>query len=54
MSQGEFSNDNPWAWSDKTISDLMKELQTVRDLVKKYPNNMMLGKKIREWAHRDD
>ena len=54
MSQVPQDNDSPWAWTDKTINSLMKELQTVRDLVRKYPNNMELGKKIREWSMKDE
>ena len=54
MSQGpEFDSRSPWAWSDKTIVGLMKELEKIRDMVKKYPNNMELGKKIREWYYED-
>ena len=50
MSQGdEFDKNSPWAWSDKTIVSLMKELDKVKALVDKYPNNMELGKKVRQW-----
>ena len=51
MSQGEFDKDSPWAWSDKTIVGLMNKLQEVKDMIQKYPNNMELGKKMREWFH---
>ena len=53
MSQIDFDSNNPWAWTDKTIHQLMQELEKIREMVKKYPNNMELGKKIREWANAD-
>ena len=49
MSQGDFKKGSPWSWSDQTIVGLMKELDYVRELIEKYPNNMELGKKIRQW-----
>jgi hypothetical protein len=53
MSQGpEFDNKSPWAWSDATIVSLMDELEKLKSMVKKYPNNYELGKKIRQW-HND-
>ena len=52
MSQGEFDKSSPWAWSDKTIVSLMEELDKVKALVDKYPNNMELGKHIRSWYHK--
>jgi hypothetical protein len=39
-------------WYDK--EDPIIELEKVRALVKKYPNNMQLGKYIRAWALGDD
>ena len=54
MSQGEFDKNNPWAWSDKTIVGLMREVQTIRDLVANTPNNYELGAKVREWAAGND
>ena len=54
MSQGEEGKNNPWAWSDKTIVGLMKELELVRKIVENTSNNMELGYKIRAWANGDD
>ena len=51
MSQGDFNQDSPWAWTDATIGSLMKELEKVKKLVKKYPNNMELGKNVRAWYY---
>ena len=49
MSQGDFDKGNPWAWSDKTITAQYEKLQEVYDMIEKYPNNMELGKVIRQW-----
>ncbi len=51
MSQGDFDKNSPWAWTDETIVKLMKELDKVKELVDKHPNNMELGKKVRTWCH---
>ncbi len=55
MSQGpEYDNKSPWAWSDRTIVDLMHELDKVRQLVADTPNDMTLGAKVRAWALGQD
>ena len=54
MSQGDFDSDSPWAWSDKTIVGLMKELDKVRQMVHDTPNNYQLGAIIRAWANGDE
>tara|TARA_B110000196_G_C21129376_1_gene657629 strand:+ start:474 stop:608 length:135 start_codon:yes stop_codon:yes gene_type:complete len=41
-------------YQKKTVEELRDELKKVRDLVKKYPNNMQLGKRVRAWALGDD
>jgi len=47
-------DDSPWAWTDRTIGSLMKELDMIRKMVKDNPNNMELGKKLRAWANADE
>lgn len=57
MSKDDFEvtkEGTPWDWSDQTIVGLMKELNTVKDLVDDTPNNMELGKLIRAWRHKND
>ena len=50
MSQGDLKETGgPWDWSDQTIVSLMNELQKIRDIIEKYPNDMELGKHIRQW-----
>mgnify|MGYP003634585258 FL=1 len=37
----------------KQITELHQKLQTIYDLVKKYPNDMELGEKIRKYYYDD-